>query len=356
MDDDDDISILKGLSYIVNRHNTKSGINIDEIEKTMVSEPLVEEQVKNDTKYKNELESYAKKLGLDLSDTDQSNVQNTSKSAQLIDKNTYNSNYTNNNDKELKHLSKDILDKYDDSSDGDDDKDTDDDDKEKKYSATSWIDDMHFKPKTELETRTDEEKKHSQIQSVIKDMGGSNSTVWSIEKEKEEDNKATMLEEIDSLKLTLEEDGINIERIPNVSQKNTYEEISAVHKIFRLKNDRSRYCSFAEEFLLFGAHGVEELFNGENVWLGRYSPDLTGWHNHVQVKLRRMRHDTSTLVSGIMQGYNIGPGLRIMLELIPSMFMYSKMRKTQFGSKKLYSEESMGYSMKRIRDVDEGFE
>jgi len=99
---------------------------------------------------------------------------------------------------------------------------------------------------------------------------------------------------------------------------------------------------------------MEELFNGENVWLGRYSPDLTGWHSQVQVKLRRMRHDTSTLVSGIMSDYNIGPGLRILLELVPSMFMYSKMRKQQFGSKKLYSEESLSDSMNKIRNIDEG--
>src|SRR3546814_9514064 len=58
----------------------------------------------------------------------------------------------------------------------------------------------------------------------------------------------------------------------------------------------SRYCSFAEEFMLSGAHGLEYLFDGKNMWFGRWNPDLTGWHVHVNRKLRRMRTDTGKIV------------------------------------------------------------
>jgi len=104
---------------------------------------------------------------------------------------------------------------------------------------------------------------------------------------------------------------------------------------------------------MFGAHALEEIFDGKRVWFNRYSPDLTGWHNTVNVKLRRMRYDTSNLVSGVMQDYNIGSTTRIALELVPSMFLHSKMRRQQFGSQTLYSDDQMSSAMNNIRDIED---
>jgi hypothetical protein len=118
-----------------------------------------------------------------------------------------------------------------------------------------------------------------------------------------------------------------------------------------MKNDRERYCHFAEEMVMFGAQSLEEIFNGENVWFGRYTPDLTGWHNTVSVKMRRMRHDTSTIVSGAMNNFHIGPAARVLLELVPSMFMHSGLRKKQSSNARLYSQSSIASSMNSLRDI-----
>jgi hypothetical protein len=47
--------------------------------------------------------------------------------------------------------------------------------------------------------------------------------------------------------------------------------------VLRLKNDRNRYSSFAEEMILSMAYGLEYLFDGEKEWFGR-KPDLVGWN------------------------------------------------------------------------------
>jgi hypothetical protein len=189
---------------------------------------------------------------------------------------------------------------------------------------------------------------------VISDIRGvDKSETFSIKNETEEDTKSQLLEQIDMLRITLEDEGVDLARIPEVNNESTLSEIQNIHKHLRLKNDRNRYCSFAEEFIMFGAHALEEIFDGKRVWVGRYSPDLTGWHNTVNVKLRRMRYDTSNLVSGVMQEYNVDSGMRIMLELVPSMFLHSKMRKQQFGSGTLYSDDEMSAAMNDIRDIDE---
>jgi hypothetical protein len=63
------------------------------------------------------------------------------------------------------------------------------------------------------------------------------------------------------------------------------------------------------------------------VWFGSYRPDLVGWSSTVKVKLRRMRYETSTFVGEIMQEYQMSSGVRLALELLPSVFLYSRQKK-----------------------------
>ena len=184
-------------------------------------------------------------------------------------------------------------------------------------------------------------------------MGGGTQTLFNLEREQQEDHKSQMLEEIDFLTNSLEEDGADLSRIPKVNKTSAFDEVESVLKILRHKNDRTRYCSLAEESFLLGAYALEDLFDGKRMFFGRYNPDLTNWHKQVQVKLRRMRYDTSNLVSGVMQDYNIGPGWRIILELIPNMFMHAKRRKSQFGADTIYNEQELHDAMSAIRDNEE---
>lgn len=204
------------------------------------------------------------------------------------------------------------------------------------------------KPTSQIGRLTEEQKKQKVLNHVLSDIGDSK---FSIDKEKEEDDKAIMLEQIDMLILNLKDEGIDVSRIPEVNSHSSIEEVENVHKILRLKNDRNRYCSFAEECILAGSHALEWVFDGEKEYLGK-KPDLRGWSATVNVKLRRMRFDTSTFVSDVMQGYNLGHGTRILLELIPSLFLYSKMKRRQH-SDNLISSEEMNNALDKIRDLDE---
>jgi hypothetical protein len=101
-------------------------------------------------------------------------------------------------------------------------------------------------------------------------MGNDTNLGFSFEKEKREDMKCAMLAEIDSLMGNLAEEDVDLTRIPRVDRNSSYEEVEIVLKMLRHKNDHTRYCSFAEEFLLFGAYALEELFDGKRTWFGRY--------------------------------------------------------------------------------------
>jgi hypothetical protein len=162
------------------------------------------------------------------------------------------------------------------------------------------------------------------------------------------DSKLAMLEEIDFIRSELIETGNSVTGIEHVIQSSSYAAIESTLRLLRHKSDRIKYCTFAEEFLLMGAYAMEEAFNGERDWFG-YKPDLTGWSLGMGSKFRRMRHDTSQIVSGIMHDYNISPAARILLELGPSAVLYSRQKARNKES--LQDDDRLASSIKNLRDI-----
>jgi hypothetical protein len=150
----------------------------------------------------------------------------------------------------------------------------------------------------------------------------------------------------------LEDDDVDLSRIPDVNGDSTLEEIMNVRKILRRKYDRRRFSSFSTEFILAAAQAVEYICDGQRK-IGKFTvPDLTNWHNTVRTKLRKLRYETSTIVSGTMEKYNIGPVGRLGLELVPSAFLHSKMRKDQRG-KANYTPNQMSEAYDQLSQFDE---
>ena len=180
---------------------------------------------------------------------------------------------------------------------------------------------------TQLRQMTIEESKQSHVNKVIGNLDKYNDDDADIiNQEDEEDEMARILEQIDLLRSNLESEGVDLSRIKEVTSTTEKKEAKGVLRILQIKNDRLRYCDFFEEGILAVAYGMESVFDGQREVFGS-KIDLTGYSDTVKVKLRRMRYDTSTFVSNMMKGYNIGSGWRIVLELIPSLFLYSRDRK-----------------------------
>lgn len=169
-----------------------------------------------------------------------------------------------------------------------------------------------------------------------------------LNKEAEDDDKILLLEDIDELIAELESMHVDVSRIPRPTKENSYEDIKTVHTILRRKYDRRRCTSFSSDMIMTGAHFLEYIFNGERKF-GPFQPDLRGWSNTVRPKLRWMRYETSTIISNIMQDYHVGPVGRVLLELGPSAFLYSYMRKEQNGRPN-YSPRQVSAALEDLRD------
>lgn len=364
-----DVQILRGFSNLTNLDNVKPGMNIEDIENQLINGGLVERTKDPQDKFNDELRDLANQFGISFGDTQKqpsgtslgpslgpSLKQSPSAPAMRNDFST-NRDHTSDSacfskrefstDRNFRPQSSPVSAYTDVGSDDIDDDNADDDitDDTQQITSESFA-------RSELGTITKEQERRSHINSVMRDISPSSS--FNFEDEKREDLKCQMLEEIDSLIYALQDAEVDLSRIPKVGLDNSYDEIEKVLKILRHKSDRSRYCSLAEEFLIWGAYGMEELFDGKRVWLGKYQPCLTGWNVQVQTKLRRMRCDTSQLVSEVMHDYNIGPGLRVLLELIPNMFVFSSEKKknmTRSGSN-LYSDADMAAANERLRALN----
>jgi len=206
--------------------------------------------------------------------------------------------------------------------------------------------------KTDLEKMTEEQQRQSRIDQVLKNMdGGMEFDESGFEKEREEEHKAILLEDIDSLRTEMTDERIDISRIPEVDASSNMVEIENVHRMLKYKYDRQRYGELARDAILTGVYALEYVFDGKRQW-GPYRPDLTDWHNTVKVKLRHMKYETSTIVSDIMKEYNIGPMWRIALELIPSAIIHSRIRSGRTAAD-VYTADEYADAIDHIRDYDD---
>ncbi|QYB17593.1 hypothetical protein PV-S19_0229 [Pacmanvirus S19] len=362
----DDAHIIKGMDAILNPNNIKPGIDLRELEKKMISGGLIQQKVRDPVdRYNDELKEMAQKIGINFDEFTKAPAKSTKDitlDADLFKKSdNYNSSSVKSNYNSPKYDSPEESENEDEESENEGEESENEDEQSTPFTnlkspteTNRFSDTQRFKFGGDLQSRTYEQERREHIDSV---MGAEQNSNFSFEKEKREDVKCAMLSEITSMMSSLEGEDIDLSRIPRVDMNSSYEEVETVLKILRHKNDHTRYCSFAEEFLLFGAYALEELFDGKRTFLSRYQPDLTGWHNHVNVKLKRMQHDTGQIVSAVMQDYNIGPMARVLLELIPSAVIYSKMRKQQYSQPSLtfngnsFSDEEMRKANQNLNNL-----
>lgn len=196
---------------------------------------------------------------------------------------------------------------------------------------------------------TEEQERRQHINAVMGDLRHETRTSFGIERERVQDVKASKLEQIGQLRLALEEDGIDCTAVGNPTMESTMTEIDSVLNILRLKNDRNRYSSLAEEVLLGGAEAIETVLDGTRaIPLIGWKPDYRGYHNTLNVKLHRMRYETSSLVGSIIQKHNIGSTARILMEILPSFFLYPRQQRRQRGSPGLHDDPGLQQNRRRV--------
>jgi len=374
MEDINDATNITGMSKLLNKSNTDAGLNVELIERDMIGKAGVKltRNVNPDKEYQETMKELADMAGIPIADMDMGS-----------DSGSYSGSFESSYDSDEYESGEDDSEEYTD----DDENDEQFIEKLKKHETT---DSRHMlkAPKLDMGGRdrrhgnnvfgrtnvADPSRHHrsqrqeyasqpqyppqqhyqqppqggnAQFDQVLQGYGG---PVINVDKENEEENKTMMLEDIDELWAELQDDDVDLSRIPKVNQDSPLDDVAQVQKILRMKYDRRRYTTFGTEFILAGVHGLEYLFDGKRKW-GPYQPDLTNWHNTVRTKLRRMRYETSMIVADAMSTWNVGAFTRVMIELVPSAFLHSRMRSEQHG-KAGYSPDQMSETYDALRAYD----
>lgn len=312
--DDFDLSSLLGMSTLVNKDETNNQINAKEVEKDLISQLITEEynsdpiddNISERDDCPDPIDEYNSiiKTHLDsLDEQPQQAVEQTyipTYSMTSPQVNTYEDSSVANNIN-IGFLS------------GNQNEDDNDDN------------DM-YKPFADSQ-RTEEQSNQRYVDGIFKYQGAHDPS-YNLLDENTADTKLMLLEKIDNLKEELEDDGINIDKIPSVEINSSLEEIEYTAKLLMLKANRNRYSNMGEEFILALANGLEIVCNGKREFFG-LKPNLTNYSDIVKVKLRRVKNETSQIVSDVVEKYEISPFMRILIELVPSLFLHSRRQSMQ---------------------------
>jgi hypothetical protein len=193
---------------------------------------------------------------------------------------------------------------------------------------------------------TEEAMKSDRVSSALSSLSINPDNYLSAEHENDE--KLSLIEEINDLVSVFKEAGEDISSIRIPSIDDPIEIIRGTLHSLIIRNDRKRYGSLADDCIMLIATSVAQIFNGDREWFG-FKPDLSGWPQHLRPKLRRMRHDTAQVTGSLLNNYHFGVGGRILLELVPSMITYA--RDHSGANKKRDENVDFAGAIDRLRDT-----
>lgn len=373
-------TILRGLSEIVNLKNTKENIDINEIERQMIADGILQRNIdqKDDriARFEEELREAAKNLGISedslfnagkpskvddsssrdkheelpqKQDTSSGASSHTSSHTSSHPSISYTPQYTATQTTQYSTSSAqsndvspppytgstktyDATKSYETST--------------KSYEAQENEQEIiypSYSPKNEV-------KQRDTITEAL--TYSSRSVETQLDPDRLEEMKIDYLGDIADMLDILQSNGEDITRYPNLDHNSDLIDIKRLESTLRKKIDQTRYRSMSEELILLLAHGVEEAFDGEKEYFGRYKPNMKGWHKQVNSKLRRMKNDTGRLVSNVIKDNNIGPTTRLFIELLPSAILYSRRMSEQQKAQEKFSEDQMSDAMNRLSAVN----
>lgn len=137
-----------------------------------------------------------------------------------------------------------------------------------------------------------------------------------------EDNKFELLEEIHNLKESIVEGGGRVDDIPEVTDEDSMEDIQKAYKKAKYRNNIQNYAETGGNLIMISAQALGKLFNGKRKVLG-FQPNFSTWAEKcVRPKLRRIKPETTTMVSNAVEYFGISGGQRIVFELLPSLIVH----------------------------------
>lgn len=132
-----------------------------------------------------------------------------------------------------------------------------------------------------------------------------------------------LLAQIEEYKEEIAASGCELKGVTEHKISDNVKDIRNTLGMLRRRLDVIRYTDISGELMTLAAKFIERIFNGKRTFFGKYKPNLTGWSKSIQPRIRRCKPEASEAVSGVLEEYELGFGMRIALELLPSALTYT---------------------------------
>ena len=126
-------------------------------------------------------------------------------------------------------------------------------------------------------------------------------------------DKNMMIEQIENMKVELTIEDVDVSKF-EINEDDSYEKIQNMWEKLKTKSKFRTYTNMFTDSVELCAEGVEWVFDGNTDYFG-FKPNMQGWKDTVKVKLKRMRLETASFVSIVMQKYEISSGLSIFFSI-----------------------------------------
>ena len=369
-------NILAGVGAIVNPQNVKTGVNVDELAKSLINDGLISDtralQSEEDPaeKFNAELAHAAKKLGIEFEDIEPSSRGTSTKKKPSISfrAGTDSSSALSRGREDDYGGGREASSSSDDDADGEDGEEdfhhSRDENAENRENSTDQVS-IYRSPSGGYQSSisrgrdssgdfhkyTQEQIRRKHIENVIgSSAGGFGARAGGFgdgagesyhndyfSREREAEAKADALGEISLLLSDLEEEGANLKGIRDVDSNSSLADVRSTLMALRYRSDSMRCASTAGEVLMLAAKAVEKFFNGEREMMG-YRPNMSGWSNTVAPKIRRLKPSMGRVMHDVMEERGVGPISRLAMEILPSAVMYGVTRSQQIGEPGLFRD------------------
>lgn len=339
------IRTLVGLGDLANKSKMKSNIDLDEIEKSLVREGLITTPSISATEvtsqYEQELLDIANRLGMKKEELRLGNAEQAKSEADPRSlPNLQSEPDTQPEEESYEQYSVPIIAEP----------------KKEEGPKLNYVDGSASREAgSDLSRINQEELRKRHLRSVLGSAPQQTSSTRSfnniIEEEKRQERRERMLNEIMNYTEILELDGsVDMSRLPVISNDSPDDVVESAHRIYKYKANQVKYRGIGNEFVMMGISLLEEVFDGNTVYLGRFRPNLKGYSKVMNAKLSRLAPVTGELTADIVQSVNPSPTFMLAAEILPSMFMYSQRQaeKSQQPAKSVISDKEMSFALNRL--------
>jgi hypothetical protein len=185
----------------------------------------------------------------------------------------------------------------------------------------------------EIDFVTSEQKKQGYVDDIVGKGNTRDELLYDIQKQNNKARKSQLIVDIKLLRKGLKSNkDIDMKDYQKPTEDMPISYLEALKRELVMLDTRITSSEMVEEIIVLGLKGIGKFLDGKRSILG-IKPRVTGYHNQAQIKLRRMKYQTSKFLGSIIGEGEMHPAIQLGTSLGVGMLLYSGFNLANDGKK-----------------------